>query len=84
MCPLETPKYKHLVEDTADPLYQTVIEYLAKKELGLLRWAQEPLWWIQQAIIFVATERERLRERDRKWSEDSRPKNWSGLRDQQR
>ncbi len=70
MCPLEGDTYQALIEAIDDPLYRAAAEYLNKKELGLDRWMREPPFWVQQAIVFVAAERQRIRERARKWEKD--------------
>ena len=74
MCPLEGETYQALIKAVGDPLYRTAAEYLNKKELGLDRWAREPIWWVQQAIIFVASERQRARERARRWKDGNKDK----------
>ena len=66
-CPLESAAYQALTKAVSDPLYQAASDYLNRHELGLTRYMREPIWWVQEAIIFIASERARIREKMHKW-----------------
>lgn len=53
---MKSEEYQSLVEAVSDPLFQAARKYLNDKELGFIRWQEEPNPLLKEAVLFVSSE----------------------------